>query len=169
MKVREHMSKQLVFVPESMSAAAAFDIARQHNVHYLLVVDADNDLSGITCLCKISRTRVSDSVGSSASSPVTYVIPEDSLEQAAKIMHDCAIGCLPVVREPGQVVGVITRHDLLELGVLGDEDSQRCAACGATHGLVKSGLISFCETCLESTPRLGTVERVLYCTLGGGD
>jgi CBS domain-containing protein len=170
MKVKDHMSKRLVFVPERMSAGSALAAAREKNVHYLLVVDPDNDLSGITCLCKIARMPVSDAVGSTASSPVTYVTPDDSLEQAAQVMHECSVGCLPVVEEPGRVIGVITRHDLRALAVLSADDTRRCAACGASHDLVGVGLnVPFCSSCLESTPPPGTVERSLYCTLGGGD
>jgi hypothetical protein len=101
---------------------------------------------------------------------VTYVVPDDSLEQAAKIMCDCAVGCLPVVREPGQVVGVITRHDLRELGILGDAECPCCASCGTTHDLVKNAPnVLFCRSCLEATPEPGTIARRWYCTLGGGD
>jgi CBS domain-containing protein len=171
MKVGECMSENLVFVPDTADAAAALAVAHRRGVHYLLVVDGDNDLKAVTCLCQIARASASDVVGSFARSPVTFVEPDTTLEQAARIMADCSVGCLPVIREPGRVVGVITRHDLREHIVLSKEDSEaRCAACGTTHDIRESiPGAPFCRSCLESTPEPGTIARRWYCTLGGGD
>jgi CBS-domain-containing membrane protein len=44
--------------------------------------------------------------------PVT-VSPEEPLEQAARIMLDAKIGCLPVV-EDGRLVGILTEADFVE-------------------------------------------------------
>jgi acetoin utilization protein AcuB len=42
------------------------------------------------------------------------VYPDDTIERAARIMHDNKIGCLPVVDQAGKVVGVLTQEDVFE-------------------------------------------------------
>jgi Mg/Co/Ni transporter MgtE len=170
MSVEEHMSKEVVFVRESTNAGAALAVAERENVHYLLVVDDAHQLAGVTCACALARAPVSDNVGSFAKSPVTCVLAGDTLERAAQVMQSWGVGCLPVVRAPGEVVGVITRHDLRRQGTLGDEEARRCAACGATHDLVEGEhQVPFCRSCLACTPEPGSVAREWYFTLGGGD
>ena len=44
---------------------------------------------------------------------VITVTPEDTVEDAAKILHDYKIGGLPVVKE-GKLVGIITSSDILK-------------------------------------------------------
>jgi Mg/Co/Ni transporter MgtE len=164
------MSKQVVSVSESTSAGAALGIAERQGVHYLLVVDDEYQLSGVTCACELARASIGDEVGSFASSPVTYISPNDTLERAARVMRGRGVGCLPVVREPGEIVGVLTRHDLRQQGISRDEDERHCAACGATHDLVGyEHPVVFCRACLECTPEPGSFVREWYCTLGDGD
>jgi CBS domain-containing protein len=38
--------------------------------------------------------------------------PDDTLEQAARLMWDADVGCLPVVDEEGRPVGIITDRDV---------------------------------------------------------
>jgi acetoin utilization protein AcuB len=44
--------------------------------------------------------------------PIT-IRPWDSVERAALLMHDHKIGCLPVVDDAGNLIGMITETDLL--------------------------------------------------------
>ncbi len=168
MKVDQIMTQQPVYISGKARAHEALTYANGQGVHYLLVVDGEEDLIGITCLCDVARAPVNDAVSTFAHTPVTYVMEGESAQEAARIMHDCAIGCLPVLRNPGEVVGVLTRHDLRDAGVL--RELVHCASCGASHGLVDAGGgVPFCRACLESTPPPGTVGRRWYCTLGAGD
>lgn len=43
--------------------------------------------------------------------PVTVAKPTDTLEQAARILVDKGIGCLPIVDESGAVIGILTESD----------------------------------------------------------
>lgn len=45
-------------------------------------------------------------------SPVQTVGTEDTLNCAAKMMRDHAVGCLPVVDESGKLTGVLTDRDI---------------------------------------------------------
>lgn len=174
MQVDELMTESPVFVHGATPAHEAAVRAGEHGVHYLLVVDAEGDLRGITCLCDVGSADLKDPVGTFAHAPVTYVTSGQPAELAAQIMRDCGVGCLPVVREPGAVVGVLTRSDLRRAGVLGRESRNMvCAGCGSSHGLSagekRADGVVFCKACLESTPEPGTIARRWYCTLGDGD
>jgi CBS domain-containing protein len=45
-------------------------------------------------------------------SPAQTLDPEDSLNCAAKAMRDHAIGCIPIVRSDGRLVGILTDRDI---------------------------------------------------------
>lgn len=168
MNVEQIMTHNPVCIGTQAHAREALLLAHERGVHYLLVVDRDQDLAGITCLCDVMNARVNERVGEFAHTPVTYVIHGEPVTHAARIMRKCAIGCLPVLRDPGKVVGVLTRHDLQRAGVW--TGRAHCVSCGSNHGLVDDGQgVSFCRACLESTPSPGTVARRWYCTLGDGD
>ena len=168
--VDDLMSEHPIWVKGTMLSHEALAFARAEGVHYLLVGD-NSELRCITCLCDISRAGVGEQVGSFAHSGVLSVQSGAPADSAAMIMRGCAIGCLPVLGDSGEVRGVITRSDLRGAGLIKEElgDTQ-CASCGSTHSLSRDGDgVVFCRDCLESTPEPGTIERRWYCALGGGD
>lgn len=168
--VDDLMSEHLSWVKGTMASHEALVVAREAGVHYLLVGE-NSEVSGITCLCDLSRAGVGEDVQSFAHSGVLSVQSGAPAESAAKVMQGCAIGCLPVVGEGGKVKGVVTRSDLRSAGLFQEEQGDaQCASCGNTHSLSQDGDgVVFCRDCLESTPEPGTMERRWYCTLGGGD
>lgn len=148
MNVEQIMTHDPVCIAAKAQAHEALVLANRERVHYLLVVDEDNDLDGITCLCDVERARVNEVVRSFAHSPVTYVMAGESAEHAALIMQQCAVGCLPVLRDPGHLVGVLTRHDLRAVGAL---HANPCACCGSNHDLVENERgLALCRRCLRS-------------------
>jgi CBS domain-containing membrane protein len=46
--------------------------------------------------------------------PVTTIAPDALVQDAARLMRELKIGCLPVV-EKGKLIGIISEHDLLHL------------------------------------------------------
>ena len=48
------------------------------------------------------------------SSPAVVAHPKDSVEDAALIMAEAKIGCLPVVDDQDGLVGLVTETDLLQ-------------------------------------------------------
>lgn len=149
MNVEQIMSRDPVCIAAKAQAHEALVLANRQRVHYLLVVDEDNDLDGITCLCDVERARVNQMVKAFAHSPVTYVMAGESAERAALIMQQCAVGCLPVLREPGHVIGVLTRHDLRVAGAM--DPANPCACCGSNHDLVENDRgLALCRRCLRS-------------------
>lgn len=156
MKLESLMTRPPVYIDANARAREARALADAKSVHYLLVVDAEEDLTGIICLHDVDRAGVDDPVGSFARRSITYVSAGEDATQAARIMQDCGVGCLPVIRAPGEVVGVVTRHDLMQRGLL--DNVPRCAACGTTHDLFDppspgpAKVARFCRACIESTP-----------------
>ena len=148
MNVEQIMTHDPVCIAAKARAHEALVLANRQRVHYLLVVDDDNDLDGITCVCDVDRARVNETVRSFAHSPVTYVMAGESATRAALIMKQCAVGCLPVLQDPGQVIGVLTRHDLRAAGAM--DPVKPCASCGSNHDLVEDDRgLSVCRRCLR--------------------
>jgi CBS domain-containing protein len=98
-------------------------------VRHLVVVDAKRRVVGILSLrdlleVSLARLRKGDSdlartslramaVSDLMSRPVETVGPDEVLAAAANRMITHRIGCLPVVREDGVLLGVVTDADLL--------------------------------------------------------
>lgn len=94
---------------------AADEFAAARGVHHLLVFDRSLTLVGIACRCDLARggTRA---VGDVMSGDVFAAAPATSLGDAAAVMKQLHIGCLPVVS--GELVlGIVTRRDLDRAGV----------------------------------------------------
>lgn len=127
----------VVIGPETVVWSAEH-LAEERGVHYLLVVDS-YELQGIVCLCDLSLASASSTVASCMHRVPTTVEDQATAIEAAALMRDCHIGCLPVVDWSGGLRGIVTRHDLKSAGVIDGADVPTCAACGSTHGLPESG------------------------------
>jgi acetoin utilization protein AcuB len=129
------MSRFPVLVDARASAELAASIATMHGVHHLLVVD-EAELVGVVCRCDLENAEPGDAVSSLMCSPATVIGEDDELEQAARVMIECGVGCLPVVGRTKTLAGVVTRRDLRSAGVLpGRRGFDRCVACGTSHRL----------------------------------
>jgi len=111
-----------------------------HRVHALPVVDdvrrvlgivAVSDLLGDELTAEHVRTRLQHrgrvrSVGLTAgeimTSPAVTIGQEQTLSQAARVLHQRHIGRLPVVDRDGRLIGIVTRSDLLTVLLHSDED-----------------------------------------------
>ncbi len=119
MKVKELMrTRNLLSVEEDDDLALAQQIMAWGGVRHLPVL-RHGQLVGIITERDILRYRAEtggtgalDPVKQYMSHPVETIAPEDDIAQASAVMVAKRIGCLPVVDE-GQVVGIVTRSDLL--------------------------------------------------------
>lgn len=111
-----------------------------HHVHALPVVDdvqrvlgvvAVSDLLGDELTAEHAPTRLQHrgrvrSVGLTAgeimSSPAVTIDQEQTLSQAARVMHQRHIGRLPVVDRDGRMIGIATRSDILTVFLHSDAD-----------------------------------------------
>jgi acetoin utilization protein AcuB len=131
MLVRDWMTKDPLVVSPQTSVEEAIRIMRQNRVRHLPVIKKDGDgLAGVvtqTDLLQASPSPVTSlsvweinfllakmQVRDAMTTKVIVVEEECPLEEAALVMAEHKIGCLPVVR--GQrLVGIITETDLFNL------------------------------------------------------
>jgi len=131
-QVKSYMTGKPISIEPSASALAALDLMVDYGIRHLPVVDRAGHVCGVVSFddlraalpMPISR-RVPPAVEERDTSfdlalgevmtysPVTirYDAP---LEEAAQLMVDGRIGCLPVVDEKGQLDGIVTETDLLQ-------------------------------------------------------
>ncbi len=140
MLVKDRMTPNPVTITLTTSFPEAFKIMREKRIRHLPVVDKKGKLSGIVALTDLLRASPSQATSLSVfemnyllanlhvkevmtSPPLT--VPEDApLEEAARLMVEKKIGCLPVMRD-GELRGLITETDIFEtfVEILGGEDA----------------------------------------------
>jgi len=130
MTVKQLMSTNVVTIDDQASCREAVALMCRHKVRHLPVVSRQGVLCGIVTdrdlRHQLFRPDVFPSIGTVPveqllnaapvrrvmSSPVTWVDPEASLEEAARLMLQDKLGSLPVV-DNGHIIGIITETDLL--------------------------------------------------------
>jgi CBS-domain-containing membrane protein len=165
------MSSRPVVVGVAANAGEARRIAEESGVHHLLVVDA-NELVGVVCLCDLGDRAPATPLARFVRSPFVFVRIDATAAEAASVMLECRVGCLPVLDETGELRGIVTRRDLRRVGALpGTRGVDLCAGCGDTHSLGTSkrgGDVVFCRDCLDrGRPHHQDTEGAT--TLGGFD
>jgi len=129
MLVKDRMISNPVHISPDTTFPEAYRVIREKGIRHVPVVDEHNKLVGITTLTDM--LHVSPSITTSlsvfeanyvlanlhvsevmSSPPIT--VPEDvPIEEAARIMVEKKIGCLPVMRND-QMVGIITETDIFK-------------------------------------------------------
>ena len=140
MIVKDRMTPNPVTITPTTSFPQAFQIIREKRIRHLPVVDRKGRLKGIVALTDLMKASPSQATTLSVfemnyllanlhvqevmtSPPIT--VPEDApLEEAARIMVENKIGCLPVMRD-GKLQGLITETDIFEtfVEILGGEEA----------------------------------------------
>ncbi|MFU8858117.1 MAG: CBS and ACT domain-containing protein [Deferrisomatales bacterium] len=129
MLVRKWMSPDPLTVQADTPVAKAASLMREHTIRHLPVLDGDRLVGVVTDrdLKEFSPSKATSLevhelhhllLQAKASEAMTkeplHVAPGDSIEHAARLMHDHKVGCLPVVGEDGRVVGILTQEDVFE-------------------------------------------------------
>lgn len=134
MLVRDRMTPNPVTITTETSLKEALDLVRSKPFRHLPVLDEHGKLVGVvtekslvyasptstTALSVfevdyiLSRTRI----GQIIQGPVITVGPDLPLEEAARVMIDHRIGCLPVV-EDDKLIGIISDTDIFRVFVEG--------------------------------------------------
>jgi CBS domain-containing protein len=125
--VRQFMASPVTSLPSSARLLDAGLLLRAGRIRHIPIID-DGQLVGILSDRDIQRctpsmlTRVSAEEYNAIfeDTPVwkvmtrepQYISPDAPLHAAAALLHSDKLGCLPVV-ENGQVVGIITKDDML--------------------------------------------------------
>lgn len=134
MKLRDVMSSPAVTVGADVNVGVAANMLVDRGFTALPVVDDDGTLIGIVTEVDLIRHRIPqdprihgwraavtrpapiDTVMTVMTTPVESLTPGADVSDAAAIMVDERIRCLPVV-DGRRVVGVVTRRDLLRAAV----------------------------------------------------
>ena len=128
MLVKEIMSKQLVTLNADSKLGFAEDIMYLGRIRHLPVVNGKEIVGILTQrdLYKASLTSLvtnwdenktfldSVKVAELMTKDVIAISPDTSIEDAAQIMLDKKIGCLPVVEGKNILLGLITETDVLQ-------------------------------------------------------
>lgn len=137
MKAREVMSHPVVTVTTSTGVKEAGELMCVNGFTALPVVDGDGRLVGIVTEADLIRDRIPpdprvhgrhphvSSLGSSLvadvmTAPVQTLTADADISDAAKLMIDEQIRCLPIV-EGARPIGILTRRDLLRAAVVHDD------------------------------------------------
>jgi acetoin utilization protein AcuB len=129
MLVRKKMKKDLITITKNERMTVAKKILEEKNIRHLPVVEGKK-LIGLVTNMDIRKAEASPAtslevrelhylldkltVGEIMTRNVITISPDVSVEEAATILHDNKIGCLPVV-EDGNLVGIITENDVMEI------------------------------------------------------
>ncbi len=138
MLVRKKMNADLVTISRDDRMTMAKKILTEKKIRHLPVVDGKK-LVGLITNMDIRKAEASPAtsldvreinylldrikVSEIMTRKVVTVSPEHSMEDAATIMHDKKIGCLPVL-ENGNLVGIVTENDVMQfvIEVMGMEE-----------------------------------------------
>ncbi|GAB61701.1 MAG: CBS domain-containing protein [Candidatus Jettenia sp.] len=128
MLVKEMMKTQLVTLNADAKLGFANDIMYLGRIRHLPVMKGE-DIVGILSqrdLYRASLTSIltnwrenkefldSVKVSEVMTKNVITVSPDTTVEEAAKIMIDKKVGCLPVVKDRNKLIGLITETDVLQ-------------------------------------------------------
>ena len=129
MLVRKKLNTKVITLTKDERAAVAKEILAENNIRHLPVV-AGKRLIGLVTNMDIRKAEASP-VPALGSHELKYLLdeitvreimtrnvitisPDISVEEAATLLHDNKIGCLPVV-ENGALVGMLTESDVMEI------------------------------------------------------
>lgn len=140
MLVKDRMTSNPITITPDTSFPEAFRTIRENKIRHLPVVDKKGKLVGIVSRTDLLHASPSDATSLSIfeinyllanlhvsevmSSPPITVDQDTPLEEAARVMVEKKIGCLPVIHE-GSLVGMITETDFFEsfVEILGGEEA----------------------------------------------
>ena len=126
-RVRDIMETKLVTISASERLSMAEDIMRLGHVRHMPVVQG-GDLVGVVSERDLLRASLSElsehrdaerrmflhviEISRVMSSPPVVIGPDATIREAALLMADRKIGCLPVL-EGGRLIGLVTETDVL--------------------------------------------------------
>src|ERR1700739_431230 len=130
LRVRDVMTADVTTLQRNDKLTLADDIMRLGRIRHLPVVDENGELAGIVTQRDLFRGALAKALGYGEraqrqlmdtlvvkevmTSEVITTTPDTPLVDAARMMLERKIGCLPVV-EAGSLVGIITEGDFVAL------------------------------------------------------
>ncbi|HLU20462.1 MAG TPA: CBS domain-containing protein [Pusillimonas sp.] len=128
MTIEKAMSSNVVTIAPSNTLVEAVRVMKEKKIKHLPVVDASGSVVGVVTDRDLKEASASDAttlevhellylldkvkIDSIMSKNVITIEKGSALKQAAQIMVEKGIGCLPIV-EGNKLSGIITRSDIL--------------------------------------------------------
>jgi CBS domain-containing protein len=162
------MGTEIFTLTPDTSVVAARRVAVRKGIDHLLVLDG-GVLAGIVCKEDLRSDDAGARVADCMSTPVLCVGPDTTVADAAEIMVDQGVSCLPVVVGTS-LVGIITRASLARLGIgtppsapatkrreRGGQGSGggRCLACGGAGDVQARSNARDIPLCIGCACRVG--------------
>ena len=108
------MTSPVEVIVENSNIASAIALFESHRFRHLPVVSKQGKLIGILSDRDTLKCSDKESVASSKmASPVLTARPYTEIRQIAEIMFKERVGAMPIVDDAGELVGIITRSDIL--------------------------------------------------------
>jgi acetoin utilization protein AcuB len=119
MKIRDHMTREMLTVTPETPLVNALQLLQESKLRCLPVMHKDGVLVGLLLLsdADLARNNLELNVGDVMRPPTISIQPNQQIERAAVLMLEHDVRGLPVVDERGQLVGVLTVSDLLDVMV----------------------------------------------------
>jgi acetoin utilization protein AcuB len=130
-KVKSYMTGRPISIVPDASAIEAFDLMIEHGIRHLPVLDGRGRVCGVLSFDDLRaalpvalslsvplevaerRSLLDTPVGDVMTYSPATVRSDTPLEEAAELMADRRIGCLPVVDAQGAIEGILSETDLL--------------------------------------------------------
>ena len=123
-EVREVMSLAFPIAPSSLGVGEAKSLLEREGGKYLLVVDSvsdgddrddgahDDEVIGIVGVSDLERADNAAALSSCMRTPVLGICERATIDEAARLMSETGLGCLPVFWPDGRLLGVVTRNEI---------------------------------------------------------
>lgn len=140
MRVRDIMNKRPITVRSDTTVGAAARLLARHQVTAMPVVDAQAHLIGVLSEADLlgERARPADLTADVMSRQLIVVHPETDVAELKRILTRTVAKSLPVVDASDQVVGVVSRSDVVRALARDDEELQE----DVTDALVHAGVLT---------------------------
>jgi CBS domain-containing protein len=164
------MGTELFTLTPDTVVSSALRLASSRRIQHFLVIE-DGSLTGIVCQSDLRSARESSQVAACMKSPVLCIGPDTTVADAAEIMAQNEVGCLPVVTG-AFLVGMITRDKLSNLSteeqaepddddlLAGDDEEEHTSTPPAppvrrteqVKQYYRAGMLPLCGDCAELLP-----------------
>lgn len=158
-RVEEVMNPKVVCVRADTRVSEAERLASEEGIRHLVVL-SEGEIAGVLCACDLFEAVEHTPVEQHMSAPVYTISSTASLTEAADLMRQRGVGCLPVMQKK-TLLGIVTRGDLLRVGFPSEALGERlCAACKTRLHVrpdENAEELALCLECKERAqpPRLG--------------
>lgn len=168
--VKDIMSRPVITVKESDTAADVAKLMAKHDIGCVLVAGRRGETVGIVTerdiVQRIAAKNLLPSkviVADSMSKPVITIQSKSSVTDAAKLMNQRKVRRLAVV-EDGKLAGVLTMKDILEVTpAIIDLASERTRVGLERPRPARSGLSGYCDECEMWSDALVQKDGVFLC------